>query len=90
MSMTARRLPEVGAWRSKLAQAVLGQRRVDLDLVVVEMVSTGPGRLGEAGMRARFAHREAAGGDHAAWSSCEAWAWVGWPLRALGLHCGLS
>ena len=35
MSMTARRLPEVGAWRSKLAQAVLGQRRVDLDLVVV-------------------------------------------------------
>jgi hypothetical protein len=27
MSMTARRLPEVGAWRSKLAQAVLGQRR---------------------------------------------------------------
>ena len=35
MSMTARRLPEVGAWPSKLAQAVLGQRRVDLDLVVV-------------------------------------------------------
>jgi hypothetical protein len=35
MSMTAGRLPEVGAWRSKLAQAVLGQRRVDLDLVVV-------------------------------------------------------
>jgi hypothetical protein len=35
MSMTARRLPEVGAWRSKLAQAVLGQRRVDVDLVVV-------------------------------------------------------
>ena len=27
MSMTARRLPEVGAWRSKLAQAVLGQPR---------------------------------------------------------------
>ena len=35
VSTTARRLPEVGAWRSKLAQAVLGQRRVDLDLVVV-------------------------------------------------------
>jgi hypothetical protein len=35
MSMTARRLPEVGALRSKLARAVLGQRRVDLDLVVV-------------------------------------------------------
>ena len=35
MSMTARRLPEVGAWPSKLAQAVLGRRRVDLDLVVV-------------------------------------------------------
>jgi hypothetical protein len=32
---TARGLPEVGAWHSKLAQAVLGQRRVDLDLVVV-------------------------------------------------------
>jgi hypothetical protein len=32
---TARRLPEVGAWHSKLAQAVLGQRRVDLGLVVV-------------------------------------------------------
>ena len=28
-------LPEVPAWPSKLAQAVLGQRRVDLDLVVV-------------------------------------------------------
>jgi hypothetical protein len=33
--MTARRLPEVGAWPSRLAQAVLGQRRVGFDLVVV-------------------------------------------------------
>jgi hypothetical protein len=47
MSMTARRLPEVGAWRSKLAQAVLGQRRVDLDLVVV------PGRRPGEGLDAR-------------------------------------
>jgi hypothetical protein len=35
VSMTARRLPEVGAWPSRLAQAVLGQRRVGFDLVVV-------------------------------------------------------
>ena len=35
MSTTMGRLPEVGAWPSKLAQAVLGQRRVDLDSVVV-------------------------------------------------------
>ena len=35
MSMTVGRLPEVGAWPSRLAQTVLGQRRVDLDLVVV-------------------------------------------------------
>jgi len=35
VSTTARRLPEVGAWPSKLAQAVLGQRTIDLDLVVV-------------------------------------------------------
>jgi len=35
MSTTARRLPKVGTWRSKLAQAVLGRRRVDLELVVV-------------------------------------------------------
>ena len=72
MSMTARRLPEVGAWRSKLAQAVLGQRRVDLDVVVA--VAGWAGRPGE-GLDAREdRHREAAGGDHAPWSSCEAWA----------------
>jgi hypothetical protein len=35
VSTTARRLPEVGTWRSKLAQAVLDQRKVGLDLVVV-------------------------------------------------------
>jgi hypothetical protein len=35
VSTTARRLPEVGPWRSRLAQAVLGQRRVGFDLVVV-------------------------------------------------------
>jgi hypothetical protein len=78
MSMTARRLPEVGAWRSKLAQAVLGQRRVDLDLVVVgggwQWARPTEWPTGRGWMRARIAHREAAGGDHAAWSSCEAWA----------------
>src|SRR5215204_3717347 len=34
-STTVRRLPEVGPWRSRLAQAVLGQRRVGFDSVVV-------------------------------------------------------
>jgi hypothetical protein len=33
---------------------------------------------------------EVAGGNHAAWSLCEAWGWVGWPLKSLGLHCDLS
>jgi hypothetical protein len=35
VSTTARRLPEVGGWPSRLAQVVLGQRRVGFDLVVV-------------------------------------------------------
>jgi hypothetical protein len=35
VSTTARRLREVGPWRSRLAQAVLGQRWVGLDVVVV-------------------------------------------------------
>jgi hypothetical protein len=30
------------------------------------------------------------GGDHAAWSLCEASGWVGWPLRAFELHSDLS
>jgi hypothetical protein len=81
---------EVGAWRSKLAQAVLGQRRVDLDLVVVRGGLHWTRPAGRGWMRARIAHREAAGGNHAAWSLCEACAWVGWPLRAVGLHCDLS
>ena len=38
VSPTARRLPEIGPWRSRLAQAVLGQRRVGFDLVVVMSV----------------------------------------------------
>jgi hypothetical protein len=39
-------LPEVPAWPSKLVQAVLGQRRVDLDLVVVVGSVGRPGRPG--------------------------------------------
>jgi hypothetical protein len=39
------------------------------------------GRLGEAGC-ARIARRSAAGGDHAAWSWCEALGRVAWSLRA--------
>jgi hypothetical protein len=60
-STTARRLPEVGAWPSKLAQAVLGQRTIDLDLVVVggggnRARSTGwPTKIGW--MRASIARR---------------------------------
>jgi hypothetical protein len=82
---------EVGAWRSKLAQAGLGPSGGSAWTwsSSCEVVGSAPGRPGEAGMRARIAHREAAGGDHAAWSLCEAWAWVGWPLRAFGLHCDL-
>jgi hypothetical protein len=44
VSTMAHRLPEVGAWRSKLAQAVPGQRRVGFDLVVVVGV-VGSGRF---------------------------------------------
>jgi hypothetical protein len=32
---TTARLPEVGVWRLRLVQAVLGERRVSFDLVVV-------------------------------------------------------
>jgi hypothetical protein len=79
----------------KLAQAVLGQRRVDLDLVVVVGGGWQWGQADRVADRERLdargiAHREAAGGDHAVWSLCEAWAWVGWPLRAFGLHCDLG
>jgi hypothetical protein len=86
VSTTARRLPEVGPWRSRLAQAVLGQRWVGFDLIVVmTMVEQWPhrphGRPGEARW-ARIARRSAAGGDHAAWSLCEALGRVAWSRRA--------
>jgi hypothetical protein len=95
MSMTARRLPRLGPGARSWRQAVLGPRRVDLDVVVVvgggwQWARPTEWPTGRGWMRVRIAYREAAGGDHAAWSLCEAWAWVGWPLRAFGLHCDLS
>jgi hypothetical protein len=62
MSMPARRLPEVGAWRSKLAQAVLDRRRVDWDLVVVlgggwQWPRSTGWPTGRGWMRARIARR---------------------------------
>jgi hypothetical protein len=89
VSMTAGRLPEVGAWPSKLAQAVLGQRRVTWSSSW-EVVSSRPSRPGEAGACEVRPLGTAAGGDHAAWSLCEAWAWVGWSLSGSGRHGGLS
>jgi hypothetical protein len=59
---------------SRLAQAVLGQRRVGFDLVVVgggwQWARSTGWPTGRGGMRARIARRSAAGGDHAAWSWC--------------------
>ena len=73
---------------SKLAQAVLGQRRVTWSSW--EVVSSRPSRPGELDACEVRPSGTAAGGDHATWSLCEAWAWVGWSRSASGLHCGLS
>jgi hypothetical protein len=75
-----------GPWRSRLAQAVLGQRRVGSTgssswAVVGQWPLRPRGRPGEAGC-ARIARRSAAGGDHARWSVCEAWGRVAWSRRA--------
>jgi len=62
---TARRLPEVGAWPSGLAQVVLGQRQVGFDLVVIVGRWLGSGQVDRVadwggGMRARIVRRSAA------------------------------
>jgi hypothetical protein len=76
VSTTARGLPEVGAWPSRLAQVVLGQRRVGFDLVVVVGRWLGRGQVDRVADRERRdagedrPRRLAAGGDHAGWSWC--------------------
>ena len=79
MSTTVGRLPEVGVWRSKLAQAVLGQQRVDLVVVVGGGWQWARSTVRGAGC-AQGLPVEVAGGDHAVWSLCEVWGRVGWPL----------
>ena len=49
---TAPRLPEVGAWPSRLAQVVLGQRRVGFDLVV-SRAGLGRGQVDQVADRER-------------------------------------
>jgi hypothetical protein len=88
VSVTARRLPEVGAWPRSWRRPCwasggsLGRRGRWLAVGQADRERLDACEVRPSGT--------AAGGDHATWSLCEAWAWVGWSRSASGLHCGLS